>query len=65
MTLSSALAVNPRDAGDVFGRLQPALDLERGDAGAHEVGEHVEAGEILRAEQIAAIAEVDLAGRRR
>jgi hypothetical protein len=42
------------------GRFQPALDLERGDAGAHEVGQHVEAGEILRAEQVAAVAEVNL-----
>ena len=55
--LVERLPVNARDAGDVFGRFEPALDLERGDAGAHEVGQHVEAGEILRAEQVAAVAE--------
>ena len=54
------LAVDACDAGDVFGGFQAALDLERGDAGADEVGEDVETGEVLRTEEVAAVAEIDL-----
>ena len=54
------LAVDAGEVGDVLGALEPALDLERGDAEAHQVGQDVEAGEVLRAEEVAAAAEVDL-----
>ena len=56
--LVQRLPVDPRDVGHVFGALEPALDLQRRHAGAHEVGEDVEAGKILRTQQVAAVAEV-------
>jgi hypothetical protein len=51
-------AVDAGDVGDVLGALEPAFNLERGDAGPDEVGQHVETGKVLRAEQVAAVAEV-------
>ncbi|OQB92401.1 MAG: hypothetical protein BWX86_01839 [Verrucomicrobia bacterium ADurb.Bin122] len=53
------LAVHARDAGDVLRGFEAALDLERGDAEAHELGQQVDAGEVLRAEQVFAVAERD------
>ena len=53
-------AVDARDAGDVLGGLQAAFDLEGGHAGAHEVGQHIEAREVLGTEQITAVAQWDL-----
>ena len=44
-------AVMARDAGDVFGRLQPPLDLQRGDPGGDQFRQPVVGGQIVRAEQ--------------
>ena len=55
--LVEGLAVDPGDARDVFGRLEAAFDFQRGDSGADEVGEHLEAGEVLGAEEVAFVAE--------
>jgi hypothetical protein len=52
-------AVDVCDVRDVFGALEPALDFQGGDSDAHEVGQHLKSREILRAQQIAAVAEVD------
>ena len=54
------LAINPRNAGNVFRRLQATLDLQRGHSDANEVGQNLEAGEVLRAEQITFVAEGNL-----
>ena len=35
-------SIGARDAGDVFGCLQPAFDLQRRYTGAHEIGQHFE-----------------------
>ena len=59
--LVQRLPVDARDAGDVFGRLEPALNLERSDAGADEVGQDFEAGEVLWGKQVVAAAQLDLA----
>jgi hypothetical protein len=56
--LVQRLPVDARDAGDVFRRLEPALDFQRRDAGAREVGEDFEAGEVLRGEEVIAAAQV-------
>ena len=49
-----------RDVGDIFGRLEPALDLERRDAGGNEFRHDRIGGEILRREQIFLAAEIDI-----
>ena len=51
------LAIDPGDAGDIFRRLEPALNFERGHAGAHEFRQHVQPGQILGAQQIAPVAQ--------
>ncbi len=51
------LAVNPGDAGDVLRGLQPAFDLERRHAQPHQIGDHLDAREVLRAEQVTAVAQ--------
>ena len=51
--------VDARDAGDIPGIFQPSLDLEGGDAQADEFGQHIEGGEILRAQEVAPVAELD------
>ena len=53
------MPVDPRDVGDVFRRLEPAFDFQRGDAGADQVRQHFQPGQILRAEQIFPVAERD------
>jgi hypothetical protein len=52
-------AVDAGDAGDVLGGLQAALDLERRDAGTDEFGEDLESGEVLGAEEVASVAEIE------
>ncbi len=47
-----------RDGGDVFGGLQAALDLQGADAGADQVGHDLDAGEVLRGEEVGLVAEV-------
>ena len=54
------LAINPRNAGNVFGRFEASLDFQRGHSDANEVGQNLEAGEVLRAEQITFVAEGNL-----
>ena len=51
------LAVDAGDVGDVFRRFEPAFDFQRGDAGADQLRQHFQPGEILRAEQIFPVAE--------
>ena len=46
-------AIGGGDGGDVFGALQPALDLEAVDAGLAQIVQRAERAEILRREQIA------------
>jgi hypothetical protein len=53
------LAIDARDAGDVFGGFEAALDFEGGDAGADEIGQDIEAGEVLRAKEVAAVTEIN------
>src|SRR5262245_29910222 len=53
-------AVHPGDAGNVFGRFQSALNLERGHATADQIRQDIDAGEILRTEEIASVPEIDL-----
>ena len=45
-------AVVPRDVGHVLGRLQAALDLERGNTGIEQLGQQRVGGQILRTEQV-------------
>ena len=52
-------AVGLCDVGDVFGGFEAALDFEGGDAGAEEIGKDFQAGQVLRAEEVAAVAERD------
>ena len=54
------LPVVTRDVGHVFGRLQPAFDLERADAGRDQLGHQIVGRQILRAEQILLLAQIDL-----
>ena len=54
------LPVNAGAAGHVFGVLEAALDFERRHASPHEIGQHFDAREILRAEEVLAVAELDL-----
>ena len=53
------MPVNTRDARNVFRRLEAALDFEGGDAGARQLPQHVEAGEVLRREEVVAPAQLD------
>ena len=57
--LVDRLPVDARDAGDILRAFQPSLDLEGGDAQANEIGQHIEGGKILRAQEVAAVAELD------
>ena len=52
--------VDPGDGSDVFRTFQAPLNLERSDAEANEIRQNIEGGEILRTEQVAAMAEVNL-----
>ncbi len=42
-------AINLGDVGDVFGGFEAAFDFEGGDAGAEEIGQDLQTGQILRA----------------
>ena len=53
-------AVVPRDVGDVLGRLEPAFDLEAAHAGVDELRHERVRGQILRAQQIFDIAQIDV-----
>ena len=53
-------AVVAGDVGDVLGRFQSAFDLEATHAGVDQFGHECVGGEVLRAEQILLIAEVDV-----
>ena len=50
----------PGDVGDVLGRLEPALDLQAGDAQLDQLGDQVVRREVLRAEEVLRLAEVDV-----
>ena len=52
------LAIDARDGGDVFRRLEAAFDFEAGDAQLDEARDFLHRGEVLRAEQITPVAEV-------
>ena len=47
------------DVGDIFGRLQPPLDLEARHAHPHQLRDNLERREVLRAEEVADVSEVD------
>ena len=53
------MPVNARDAGNVLRGLESAFDLERGNAGLDQVRQDIDAGKVLRAEQVLAIAQLD------
>jgi hypothetical protein len=55
--LVERLPVNPRDVGDVFRRLEPALDFQRRDAGADQFRQNFQPGQVLRAQKIFPVAE--------
>src|SRR5258706_3697621 len=48
--LVQRLAINSRDIRDVFRGLQPAFNFQRRNSAAHDVGQDIESGEILRAQ---------------
>ena len=50
--------IDAGDGGDVFGGFEAAFDFEGFDAGADEVGDEVDGGEVLWAEEVAVFAEV-------
>ena len=50
-------AVNPCDVRDVLRGFESALNLERRHSGANQIGQHLQARQILRAEQVALVAE--------
>ncbi len=52
------LAVDASDGGDVLGRFESALDFERLHAGFHQIGDEVDCGEVLRAEEVADFTEI-------
>ena len=54
----NGFAIDARDAGNVFRRLEPALDFETGDTQLHEARDFLHRGKILRAEKIASVAEI-------
>jgi hypothetical protein len=49
-----------RDVGDILGRLESSFDFEAGDAGSYEVGYEGVRGQVLRAQQIFYVAEIDV-----
>ena len=51
-----ALPIDARDVGDVFRRLEPALDLQGRHADPHQLRQHFQPGQVLRAEQILPVA---------
>ena len=53
-------AVLPCDVGDILGRLEPAFDLEAAHAGVDEVGHECVRGQVLRAQQIFDVAQIDV-----
>ena len=53
------LAVVARDVGDVLGRLEPPFDLQAGDAQLDQLGDQVVGRQILGAQEILDVVEVD------
>ena len=58
--LIERLPVNARDVGDVFRGFEPAFDFERSHSGAQQIRQHLQARQILRAEEIPTVAERNL-----
>ena len=53
------LAVVACDVGDIFGRLEPPFDLQAGDAQLDQLGDQVVGGQVLRAQEILDVFQVD------
>lgn len=51
-------SINLSDGGDVFRGFQAAFNFKTGDAESHEIGDFLNGGEILRGEEVTAIAQV-------
>ena len=53
------LTIMARDIGDILRRLEPALDLETGDPQFDQPRNQVEGGEVLGAEQVLDVVQID------
>src|SRR3989442_529485 len=53
------LAIDPGDVRDVFRRLEPAFDFQRGHPCPNQVRQHLESGQILWTEQVTPLAQRD------